>query len=505
MAKYTPQDIINSYKEISKTLGYNPLPKDLRYTNYRWIILQINKKFGTYESFFQSVGLEYPGRKRWDKNKLISEFKFLVHQIGYVPSINQVRNLYKKGDMVKQIYKIYGNYYLFLSELSLKPKKKHKGYWTKESIKSEYFKIVSEQKYFVSYSNLRELGYHNITVAILKKFNTVNDFYSYCGITPRKKITISWTKDKVINEVNILSEDLGRCPTEQELRKLGRNDLALAIRRYFDGYKRLQSTINLEGKKRIRKEWSVDDIIFEYTKVIKELGFPPTYGELCNINKSVLATTISKKIGFTELLKRVGYEPRMKVNFWTAEKIKEEYLKEWKKLGRTPTMNELKTMRSDLFSQISRIFGGITNLAEEMGFQPSKSFYDPLWKPWEKFVVTVCIRFYGGHYHKRLSNRGVPDFISSGGELVVDAKLSYYPLIKKDIIKYAPFTKKIEFWLASSYVPKSSEKVKYLGILEIKNLLMKNNLTEFLPELALFEKRMNPLDQKTLLSVSLKF
>ena len=495
--KHSKSDIINEYRKIRKKFEYAPMPKDLKGTGDGWIVTQVNKKFGSFEKFFNDLGIEYKGRRYWTKEKLVKEYRSLVNNLGYVPSINEVRSRYKKGDLLRQIYKRYGNYYTFLNEVGFKPKKKNKGFWTKEKIKEEYFKISRELNYFPSYSDLRKLGYNDITIAIQRVFDGAENFYNSSGVKPKKRRTVSWTKKKIIAEFKRVADEFGRSPTEHELRSIDRNDLALAVKRYFGSYKEIQKITGLRPKTKPPK-WPLSNIKREYTKITNDLGFPPTCGQLHEMKKSGLSAAISQSIGFSKLLKEMGYKPRRKDKYWNEEKVKQEYLKEMEKRDYPPTMSELKASRSDLFSQISRRFGGIIKLAEELNIKVSQSYYDPLWQPWEKFVIDVCKKLFGGTPHKRLLNGGIPDFITKK-KIIIDAKLSYYPLINKDIVKYSPFTKRIEFWIASKYVPKSSDKVKYLGINEIEQLLRKNGLTELISKLILFGKRIDPSTQEVLI------
>src|SRR3989338_6777289 len=114
MKKYSNEEVINRYKLIATGLGYPPMPKDLKEMSHKWIILQIIKRWGSFENFFRAVGLEYCGRIHWTDDKLNIVFKEFVRSLGHVPTINEVRSLYKKGDLVRQIYKRHGNYYSFL-------------------------------------------------------------------------------------------------------------------------------------------------------------------------------------------------------------------------------------------------------------------------------------------------------------------------------------------------------------------------------------------------------
>lgn len=496
--KRDKDEIIRIYKSLIKKYGYPPLPKDLHSANYGWLVKQVASKFGGFESFFSEIGVEYKGRIYWDEKRVIKEFKEFIRELDHVPSINEVRELYRGGDLVKQIYKRFGNYYTFLKEIDVEPKKKHKGFWTKDKIKKEYFKLSRELGYFPSYSDLRKLGHNDITVAIQRVFNGATNFYKYINIRPRKRVTIKWDANRVLEEFRRLSADYGRAPTEKELRELDRADLAMAIRRYFGSYKTVQEITGIEQKSLVRK-WTIVNIKEEYKELIDELGFQPTSSQLWGMHRSGLAAAISQKIGFGKLLTELGYEPRRKDNFWSKEKVKEEYIKEREKMGRKPTMNKLKKMRSDLFSQISRRYEGINRLDEELGFVASKGYYNLLWKSWENFVIKICEKIYGEHHIKRLPNGGIPDYVSDDG-IIIDAKLSYYEGIEDDIIKYAEYCKRLEFWICENYVSvESTTKVKYLGISELEELLKKHNLRDELKELSLFEKGIDPLKQAVLI------
>lgn len=437
-------------------------------------------------------------KRRWDKNRVMEEYKQLIQDLDYIPSINEVRELYKGGDLVGQIYKRFGNYYTFLKEIDVEPKKKHKGFWTKDKIKKEYFKLSRELGYFPSYSDLRKLGHNDITVAIQRVFNGATNFYKYVNVLPKKRTTTQWNKNRVLEEFRRLSADYGRAPTEKELRELDKADLALAIRRYFGSYKTVQEITGIEPKSLIRK-WTIKNIKEEYKELIDELGFPPTSSQLYKMHRSGLAAAISQRIGFEKLLTELGYEPRRKDNFWSKEKVKEEYMKEHEKMGREPTMNELKKMRSDLFSQINRRYGGINRLADELPIpiKVSKGWYNPLWRPWENFVIKICEKIYR-RGPKGLPNGKIPDYITNDG-IIIDAKLSYYPGIEDDIINYVEYCKRLEFWICSNYISiESTTKVKYSGISELEEILKKHNLRDELKELSLFEKRIDPSKQSSL-------
>jgi len=498
--KWNKEDIIAKYKQLIVEFGYPPMPKDLREKGLTNLYSQIHKKFGNFESFFEKLGLEYKGRIYWNKKRVINEFKKLERRLGRIPTADDIRKLGDKGDLCSAIYNHFGSYMGFLKECGYAPPKQPVGYWTESNVFKEYCKIAKELGYYPSYSELRVRGYNDITVAMHRIFKGATNFYEKFEIKPKKREIKTWDKNSVLEEYKKIGRELGYAPSEKDLREMERCDLTTAIRRYYKSYSKLQRLGLLESKRYLPRKWTKENIVKEYKEIIVELGFPPSSNQLADLGRLDLAAAITTRYGgFPNLYRDLGVPLKRKDGFWNEETVKKEYINETEKKGSPPTMNELKAMRSDLFNAIKRYYGGIQKLAEDLNIRVSKSYYDEFWAPWEKFVIKICRKIYGGRAHPRLKNNGIPDFITSDN-VIIDAKLSYYELLKDDIIKYSPYAKRIEFWINSNYVPKSSEKVIFRGINEIENILYANSLEEDINELNLLSKRIEP-EKQTKLSV----
>ena len=234
----------------------------------------------------------------WNEKTVLAEAKKEIELYGDLPSYPKLMKN-NRGDLANAISRR-GGFKKFRELLGIK---KEDNYWTEENTLAEARKVVDERGYLPSQQELGKMKKNNLANAI----RIHGGFHKIRGkLNLKEKIKISgyWNEENILNETKKFVKEYGDLPSQQELKKLKKGDLADAINRYI-GFSKIREKLGLKGTNP-NGYWNEENTLAEAKQVLDELGYLPTQKELNQLNKSNLANAISRNGGFFKFRKILG-------------------------------------------------------------------------------------------------------------------------------------------------------------------------------------------------------
>ncbi len=315
---------------------------------------------------------------------------------------------------------------------------RERGYWKNfENVRKELEIIINKLDHFPTQAELVQLGRSSLNGAICtyhKGIISVRRNMGYNKVRNEKGYWIDWHNVKT--EIDLVISSKGYFPDSDELREIGKSNLANAITKHHGGFFKVKKKMGYQSKKEYGywKQWA--NVEKELTDLISKLGHFPSQNELIDMGNSSLAFSISKYHGGFEYVgKEFGYTKSTKPQkYWkqwiNVEKELSEVISE---LGHFPVYDELEKLGySGMTSAICEYHGGILRVRKKMGFKDGRKPND-YWKQWinvEKELTEIISEL--GHFpsHNELRstrNLSLSNAISKyhGGFSEVKIKMGY--------------------------------------------------------------------------------
>ena len=183
-----------------------------------------------------------------------------------------------------------------------------------------------------------------------------------------QKLTNYWTEKTTTSELKSVMNELGHFPTDNELIKIGRNDLRGAISRN-GGSNYLREKVGCNILRKSNGYWTEENIIFELKSVIDELGHFPSHSKLNEIDRCDLSAAMSKNGGSNYFRDKMGCELLKKPNgYWTEDTVISELKSVINELGHFPTQVEMKEIGKGNLAVAMSLHGGLNHFREKMGY-----------------------------------------------------------------------------------------------------------------------------------------
>lgn len=223
----------------------------------------------------------------------------------------------------------------------------------------------------------------------------------------KKEIEKKWNKEKLREELEPFVQELGRVPTQSELKKANRLDILGGI--YKNG-----------GHRKVAEEFGWDYIVnhidyrdWEFFKseilpICEREGYLPSANKLKEMGNGKLGAALKSHGGEVEVAIKLGYElsnpkwDKQKYAYWVFDRV-------IKRLGKVPSPTELQRHGYDGLRQcLDKYYGGIDKVSSEIGYkyQPAKQNYSDF-KAIQKLLVSLAEEI--GHFPapKDLNERGL--------------------------------------------------------------------------------------------------
>ena len=231
----------------------------------------------------------------WDVfNNLKKELDMICKKEGKFPSSKTLKK-YKKSYLSFPIMK-FGGFVEVAERIGQKSNKKSNHYWNDfNNVKNELSKICTKTGKFRSGKYLRKIGRQDLEAAIRIHGgpHQVSKKAGYLSIEKPKKYWNNYQNIK--NEFLEIYKKLGKVPTENYLRKIGKSSLAHALSINDNRYK-ITKELGLSLYKKPKGFWSKEDNLEKELRFIREkTGKIPSYSFLRKIKRHDLLNAINKQ------------------------------------------------------------------------------------------------------------------------------------------------------------------------------------------------------------------
>lgn len=281
----TKEEFILELKRLSKVnkkyLNYSYLRKIKRSD----LLYEAVKHFCGWRNAVQAAGFR-PIQKGWTKEEIINKIKKIVSEKGFVPKSKEVIKLDYPG-LNRAANRRFGSWTNALIETGFKPFRKN---WTKKIVIEELKEVYEKLGHSPSMRELKKLNKYDLLNAGLKFFDNYNSFLNGANL-PIVLEMDKWPKQKILSELNKISNKIGRTPRRSELAAMGRYDLINAAERYFPSWSqallaaKLVPNPDVLNNDKTWREW--ENLVFDILRQknipffihghIKKIGYPDIY------------------------------------------------------------------------------------------------------------------------------------------------------------------------------------------------------------------------------------
>lgn len=183
----------------------------------------------------------------------------------------------------------------------------------------------------------------------------------------------TWDKNKVYEEAINLVKKYGELPGRPKLKRIGRLDFVMALRRHYPGQMtQLRKDLNLKAKCKPANYWTKQRVIDKTKEIISSEGEMPTQKRLKELGYSTINTKAREYFGGLRGLAiacgisidKLSTEFRYWQNF---ENVKKEVYLLSEQLGRFPTTLDFRLLgKHSLLGAISKYYGGVKKLRKTL-------------------------------------------------------------------------------------------------------------------------------------------
>lgn len=346
-------EVMEKLKELQNNLG--SIPTLFQVKEAKINIKGLKKKFGSWNNIKRILKGELDEEKAQDEKvkrnifdleETTNELVALTKELGETPKIEQAKS---KGINVNKLIRMFGSWSKVKTELNLYDVQE-------EAVITE---IQSLQQQTIKRPTIEKIKENNINIKpLIKKYGSWKKACSSLNIN-------LFDLESIKREVLKVAKDFNKKPTVYELKTCGVNVKPLA--KEYGGWYNLSREMELDKFDEYR-------IMEQIQEVSNSLDKTPTIKELKQ--NHIKTTKIFKTYGgWHNLRKAIGLPKYSRYTNSELKEREEELLALGDKLGRTPTLKDVKEYNIQISPLINR-YGSWNNLLFKLGFKLNNRFTD---------------------------------------------------------------------------------------------------------------------------------
>lgn len=345
------EEALNKLRELQEKLGSTPTLVNVKKENI--YIKNLISKFGSWNNIKRILKGEISEdeaqkdeykNNEFNLNKEIETLKDLTRELHKTPNIVEAKT---KGLNVYKLVKIYGSWSKVKEELGLK------------NIEQDFIvsSIKEMQKKTVKRPTLQKLKENNInTATLIKKYGTWKNACSVLNLS-------LYDLEGIKRDVFELAETLNRAPKRYELEECGVNVMPLIVE--YNGWYNAVKSIKLDEFDEMR-------LAEQIKKLSVKLDRTPTIEDL-KVHHINIAKMFKKYKGWSNFREKIGLPKYSRFSNSLLMEREQEIIVLGKKLGRTPTLKDIKASKISISPLVNR-YGGWNELLMKLGFKPNNRY-----------------------------------------------------------------------------------------------------------------------------------
>jgi len=298
---WTDKKVLQYARKVVAEKGYLPAKDELNRLGYGDLAGQIERR-GGYTHYKEKLGIDDKRKplgfwRDWDNAK--SELESMIDSLGHFPSQNEIQET-GHASLSTAIVKYHGGLTRARKELGYEEERKPRGYWkSKKNVKKELERASKKLGHFPSSVDLGKLGLSTLVVALKQHHGGIQQIRDEMGYEPGIKSMGYWQNtNNILEEAKTTIRDSKSdiLPSERELRRLGKQSLAVAISKYYpDGMRGLRKNLGEESSHKPNGYWEKwENCEPELQSTIERLGNFPTQTELSELGLSTLNYALTR-------------------------------------------------------------------------------------------------------------------------------------------------------------------------------------------------------------------
>ena len=214
------------------------------------------------------------------------------------------------------------------------------------------------------------------------RFGKLGKAQKAAGLVPSKrKIVKKYSDEYLLNHLRELAAQLGKTPTESDIKKAGKG-CCLTYRLRFGGIDKAMKAVGLVPNKRGRRpkytnnenNYSDEDLLNHLRELSIQLGRTPSKRRIDNAGKVKYYLYLKRFGKFGNAQEAAGLVPNKKGKYlkYSDEDLLKHLKELSEKLGKTPSCNDLDEAGKGCHAIYIRHFGNINNAQKAAGLVPNK-------------------------------------------------------------------------------------------------------------------------------------
>ncbi|MBI4014673.1 MAG: hypothetical protein HY365_01830, partial [Candidatus Aenigmarchaeota archaeon] len=238
--------------------------------------------------------------------------------------------------------------------------------------------------------NYNYLRMHGRNDLLYEAVKLFGSWRNSCYYCGLSPMTKHMKKDEIISEIRLLSKKLGKSPTRDDAIAQMGYGLTRAAERRFGNWSSALIASGVTPHKRY--DWSRAVVLEDVRAIAKKIGHTPSMNELRRLGRHDLLNALFVYFAtYNEFLTSADLELVAEMNKWSEETVINEIKDLHAMFGRMPTRTETEAMgKLDLKMAATRLFGSWNNAVIAAGIVPNKdALGNDLGKRWEMFIMRI--------------------------------------------------------------------------------------------------------------------
>jgi len=357
------QAMLKDLQRLAEKLGRTPKANEMADVG-RFGSATYRSHFDSWNQALTEAGLDLNREQDISQQALLEELERVADKLGRPPKYSDMPEHSRYGGAVYS--KKFGSWNEALVEAGFEPNREQN--LSKQDLIEELHRLADELDRIPRHDEMTERSRYGSAV-YSTKFGSWNNALREAGFEFNKERNVSESKLK--EELNRLTDELGRTPTQYDMEDQGAYGYD-TYRRAFGSWNNALREAGFEAN--MRRDIPRPDLIDEVERLANELGRTPTEDEM-EARGQFASNTYAREFGsWNKTLKEAGLSLNNRSNIPDAELLEElERLAD--EYDRAPTKREMERNGAFGISTYATSFGSWSEAVQEVGLDVNAVWY----------------------------------------------------------------------------------------------------------------------------------
>jgi 5-methylcytosine-specific restriction endonuclease McrA len=373
------EELVDEVRRVGSEVSEAPTKEQFS-EHAKFSVGPYDRRFDGWDSVLEAAGFEPNRRNNVTEDELLSEIMRLYMMYDETPTVAMLK---EQGR-----YSVYSYYNTFergwggaLEKCGFSPSTGGIRYSDSELI-SELNRLADELERTPTAHHMTKLGKFSVDV-YQSRFGSWNGAIEAAGLEPNVEISIP--REDLLQELQSLSNRLGRSPTREELASMSTYS-AEPYKREFGSWNDALRAADLPVVKRDRL--AEDELLGEVRRVANELGETPSVTQMETLGQIYPSVYIKRFGSWNDAIEAAGLDPTPQPSRIKKETLLTELQNVIDSIDDVPTAEEFETYSEYSRGPYLREFGSWNEAIRALGYEPryprggedEYRYYGPDWQ-----------------------------------------------------------------------------------------------------------------------------